>query len=175
MGPCCSSRVSRALRNRWPHSGVAARRHLDPAAPENIIKQQAMQLFAESAESGLGSVGPAPQHHEASHGAPGSARPAQRWKKDEHHNESLAPPLLDIRRSTKACGENHSRALPMAHSSMRQRWKKKSHQMYWTSISMMTTRTMTAVAEAIVPFSTVESEERFLHLRLAYDKHPPKP
>ena len=31
-------------------------------------------------------------------------------KKHEHHNESLAPPLLDIRRGTKACGESHSRA-----------------------------------------------------------------
>ena len=34
MGPCCSSRVSRALRTRWLHSGVAALRHLDAAASE---------------------------------------------------------------------------------------------------------------------------------------------
>ena len=30
-------------------------------------------------------------------------------EKDEHHNESLAPPM-DIRRGTKACGESNSRA-----------------------------------------------------------------
>ena len=39
--------------------------------------------------------------------------------------------------------------------------------------------TGTAVAEAVVPSSTVASQveraERFLHLRCAYGKHPPKP
>ena len=39
--------------------------------------------------------------------------------------------------------------------------------------------TGTAVAEAVVPFSTVASQveraERFLYLRCAYGKHPPKP
>ena len=72
-----------------------------------------------------------------------------------------------------------------AHYSMRRRWNKKSHQKKRTSFSMMTTTmanpesTDTAVAEAVVPSSTVASQveraEHFLYLRCAYGKHPPKP
>ena len=70
-----------------------------------IIKQQVMQFFAESVyrdEAVLDLL------------LNTLKRLLQAYtevdKKDEHHNESLAPPLLDIRRGTKACGESHSRA-----------------------------------------------------------------
>ena len=53
--------------------------------------------------SGRGGAGLAPQQHEASYGF---CTLAQRSKKHKHHNESLAPPLLDIREVTKACGES---------------------------------------------------------------------
>ena len=90
----------------------------------------------------------------------------------------------------------------MAHSSMRQRWNKRSHRRKRTSSSMTTTtmtmlriprargqllqkhlqllqEASTAVAEASEPFPTVAAEvaraERFLYLRCAYGKHPSKP
>ena len=76
--------------------------HLDPAAPE-----AGHAILCRVRVQGRGGAGLAPQHHEASHGF---CTRAQRWKKHEHYNESLAPPHLDIRGGTKACGESRSRA-----------------------------------------------------------------
>ena len=114
--------------------------------------------------------------------------PAQRSKKkNEHHNESLAPPLLDIRRGTEACGESHSRA---------PQWHTLEESPEETDLILHddddddnaedpgTKGTAVAeasevVAEASERFPTVAAEvaraERFLYLRCAYGKHPPKP
>ena len=165
------------LRTSWLHSGVAAGRHLDPAASEAQHQTADNAILCRVCVSGRGGAGPVPQHHEACHGALGSA---QRWKTQERHNESLAPGL---RREPLT-------RTSMAHSSMRRRWNKKSHLKKRTSFSMMTTTmttmtmlripsTGTAVAEAVVSSSTgasqVERAERFLNLRCAYGKHPPIP
>ena len=74
----------------------------------------------------------------------------------------------------------------MAHSSMRRRWNKQSHQKKRSLTGdddddddEDPESTGTAVAEAVESFSTVASQvertERFLYLRCAYGKHPPKP
>ena len=107
---------------------------------KHSIKEQAMQFFAEYLcrnEAVLDlrlSTMKRLTAHRALHAC-------AEVEKHEHHNESLAPHLLDIRRGTKACGESRSRA-PQRHSPMRRRWNKKSHQKKRTSFSMMTT-TMT--------------------------------
>ena len=141
---------------------------------KHISKQQAMQFFAESVcwEDAVLDL-------------------RRGGEKHEHHNESLAPPLLDIRRGTKACGESHSRA-PRWHTL--RRWNKRSHRRKRTSSSMTTTtmtmlripestgtalaeastavaEASTAVAEAAEPFPTVTAQvaraERFLRVRQA--------
>ena len=73
LGPCCSSRVSHALRTIWLHSGVAASRHLDPAAPEAQHQRAGHAILCRVFVPERGGAGPAPQHHEASHSAPGPA------------------------------------------------------------------------------------------------------
>ena len=74
MGPCCSSRVPGALHTRWPHRGVAVCRHLDPAALEAHHQTARHANLCRVRVSGPGGAGPAPRHHEPSHGALGSAR-----------------------------------------------------------------------------------------------------
>ena len=80
---------------------IAIQQHL-----KHSIKQQAMQFFAESVCRNEAVL----DLRLSSLMALGSACLRRGGEKHEHHNESLAPPLLDIRRGTKACGESHSRA-----------------------------------------------------------------
>ena len=97
-----SNQDGRVPRNEWYRTRQNTRRfptaHLDPAAPE-----AGHAILCRVRVSGRGGAGLAPQQHEASYGF---CTLAQRSKKHKHHNESLAPPLLDIREVTKACGES---------------------------------------------------------------------
>ena len=107
---------TRWIRRRRKMDGCHGMRSKGPArtredVPQHISIQQplkqAMQFFAESVcrdEVVLDlRVGTTKRPH-------GICTPAQRWKQHEHHNESLAPPLLDMRGGTKACDESRSGA-----------------------------------------------------------------
>ena len=78
---------------------------------KHIIKQQAVQFFAESVcrKDAVGDLRLSTMK-----------RLMARWvlhactevEKHEHHNEGLAPPLVNIRRGTTACGALHPRVPP---------------------------------------------------------------
>ena len=76
---------------------------------KHIIKQQAVQFFAESVcqDEAVLDLRLATMKRLMAHWV---LHACAEVEKHEHHNESLAPPLLDIRRGTKACGESRSRA-----------------------------------------------------------------
>ena len=77
---------------------------------KHIINKQAMQFFAQSVcrDEAVLDLRLSTMKRLMAHA--GFCTLHRGGKKDEHHNESLAPPLLDIRRGTKACGESNSRA-----------------------------------------------------------------
>ena len=112
-------------------------------------------------------AGPAPQHHEASHGF---CMLAQRWKstsittKDWHH-EHLNVTLFD--------GTEMEQEEPPQKTDLFLHDEDDDDDAEDPEI------TGTAVAEAVVSCSTVASQvehaERFVYLRCAHGKHPPKP
>ena len=101
---------------------------------------------------GRGGAGPAPRHREASHGAVGSAR--------------LAPPLVDIRGGTSACGELHLNGTDEPTFDETELDKEEPpeetalipHDDDDDDDAEDPVSTGTAVAEAVVPFSTVAAQ-----------------
>ena len=122
------------------HSGVAARRHLDPAASETHHQTADHAILCRVRVSGRSGAGPA---NRPSHGALVSARLHRGGEKDECHNESLAPPLLDLASTSMAHSSRKKRHL------MRRSWNKKSHQKKRTSLSMTTTSGFVVVDKSV--------------------------
>ena len=180
MGPCCSSGAPRALR---PGDYTAELQPADISIQQPLKhsnKQQAMQFFAESVcrDEAVLDLRLSTMKRLMAHWVLHACAEVEKGRASQR---KLGATSLGHSKRHQGLRESTS----MAHSSMRRRWNKKSHQKKRTSFSMTTTTmtmlripesTGTAVAEAVSTVaSQVERAERFLYLRCAYGKHPPKP
>ena len=172
VGPCYSSRLLRSFHSWRPHIGASACRHLDPAAPEAHHQRAGHAVHCRVRVLGRFSDGYARRHDEASHGAVGD--------------------LVDIRRGANACCEVHAR-VPQRHTLRggdRLAEDEPAEETYFTLHDddddaedealevhdvedAVPESTGAAVAEVVV-VAEVARAERFLYLRCADGRHPPK-